>query len=92
MYQDETRSWRDLKVKKRDFDVGNLVPLRSPGIESSGKLKSKWGIPYVVIEKTRLGAYHLTDPQGRKLELRGMQRTFIVFIFKHFVRWKSRKL
>jgi hypothetical protein len=29
-YQDETRSWRDLKVKKREFDVGKLVLLRSP--------------------------------------------------------------
>jgi hypothetical protein len=29
-YQDETRNWRDQKVKKRDFDVGNLVLLRSP--------------------------------------------------------------
>jgi hypothetical protein len=29
-YQDETRNWRDPKVKKRDFDVGNLVLLQSP--------------------------------------------------------------
>jgi hypothetical protein len=26
-YQDETRSYRDPKVKKKDFDVGNLVIL-----------------------------------------------------------------
>jgi hypothetical protein len=26
-YQDETRSWRDPKVNKKDFDVGNLVLL-----------------------------------------------------------------
>jgi hypothetical protein len=37
-YQDETRSRRDLKVKKREFDVDNLVLLRSPRTESSGKL------------------------------------------------------
>jgi hypothetical protein len=41
-YQDETRSWRDPKVKKRDFDMGNLVLLQSPHTESSGRLKSKW--------------------------------------------------
>jgi hypothetical protein len=34
-YQDETRSWRDLKVKKREFDVDNLVLLQSPQMESS---------------------------------------------------------
>jgi hypothetical protein len=26
-YQEETRAWRDLKVKLREFDVGNLVLL-----------------------------------------------------------------
>jgi hypothetical protein len=41
-YQDETRSWRDPKVKKRDFDMGNLVLLRSLRTESSGRLESKW--------------------------------------------------
>jgi hypothetical protein len=67
-YQDETRSWRDAKVKKRDFDVGNLVLLRSPCAESSDKLESKWEGPYVIIKKTRSWAYHLGDPQGPKLE------------------------
>jgi hypothetical protein len=67
-YQDETRNWRDLKVKKREFDIGNLVLLWSPRTESSAKLESKWKGPYVIIEKTRPGAYHLMDPQGPKLE------------------------
>jgi hypothetical protein len=67
-FQDETRNWRDPKVKKRDFDIGNLVLLRSPRTESSDKLNSKWEGPYVIIEKTRLGTYHLVDPQGLKLE------------------------
>jgi hypothetical protein len=67
-YQDEIRNWRDPKVKKREFDVGNLVLLWSPHIESSRKFESKWEGPYVMNEKTRPGAYHLTDPQGPKLE------------------------
>jgi hypothetical protein len=67
-YQDKTRSWRNLKVKKRDFDVSNLVLLWSPHTESSSKLKSKWEEPYVIIKKTRPEAYRLMDPQGPKLE------------------------
>jgi hypothetical protein len=39
----------DLKVKKRDFDVGNLVFLQSPRTDSYGKLESKWKGPYVII-------------------------------------------
>jgi hypothetical protein len=67
-YQDKIRNWRDPKVKKRDFNVGNLVLLQSPCTESSGKLESKWERPYVIIEKTRPEAYRLMDPQGPKLE------------------------
>jgi hypothetical protein len=40
-YQDDTRFWRDPKVKKKEFDVGNLVLLRSPCTESSSKLEPK---------------------------------------------------
>jgi hypothetical protein len=58
----------DSKVKNRDFDVSNLVLLQSPRMESCSKLKSKWEGPYVIIEKTKQGAYHLADPQEPKLE------------------------
>jgi hypothetical protein len=67
-YQDETRNWRDSKVKKRDFNVGNLVLLWSPRTECSDKLESKWEGPYVIIEKTRPRPYRLVDSQGLKLE------------------------
>jgi hypothetical protein len=63
-YQEETTAWRDPKVKLREFDVGNLVLLQSPRTESTGKFEAKWIGPYVVTEKTRLGAYRLSDPQG----------------------------
>jgi hypothetical protein len=63
-YQEETRAWRDLKFKLTDFDVGNLVLLRSPCTKSTDKFEAKWTGPYVVIEKTRPDTYHLLDPQG----------------------------
>jgi hypothetical protein len=49
-------------VKLRELDVGDLVLLWSPRTESSGKLKSKWARPYVVVEKLRSGTYCLSDP------------------------------
>jgi hypothetical protein len=67
-YQEETKTWRDPKVKLRELKVGNLVLLLSPRTESIGKLEAKWSRSYVVIEKSRLGAYRLSDPQGRVLE------------------------
>jgi hypothetical protein len=65
-YQDEIRNWRDSKVKESDFDVGNLVLPRSPHTESFGKLELKWEGPYMIIEKTRLGAYRLADPTPKQ--------------------------
>jgi hypothetical protein len=47
-YQEETKEWRDPKVMFWEFDVGNLVLLRSPRTESTGKLEAKWVGPYVV--------------------------------------------
>jgi hypothetical protein len=40
-YQEETRTWRDLKVKLREFDVGNLVLQRSHRIENTSKFEAK---------------------------------------------------
>jgi hypothetical protein len=88
-YQDEMRSWRDPKVKKREFDVYNLVLLWSPRTESSGKLESKWDRRYVIIEKTRLGAYHLEDPQGPKLEHSWNTDNLCHFYVSHFVKMEA---
>jgi hypothetical protein len=67
-YHEKTREWRDQKVKLREFDLGNLVLLRSPEIEGTGMFEPKWTGPYVVTQNTRPGAYHLSDIDGRVLE------------------------
>jgi hypothetical protein len=67
-YHQETRAWRDPKVKLKQFEVRNLVLLRSPHTENKRKFKAKWIGPYVVSEKTRSSAYRLSDTQGRVLE------------------------
>jgi hypothetical protein len=41
-YQEEIRAWRDPKVKLKQFEVGNLVLLRSPRMDNTGKFKAKW--------------------------------------------------
>jgi hypothetical protein len=40
-YQEETKAWRDTKVKLRELDLGDLVLLRNPHTESTGKLEAK---------------------------------------------------
>jgi hypothetical protein len=60
-YQDETMTWRDLKVKLREFDVGNLVLLQCPRTKNTGTFEAKWTGPYVVTDKMRASAYRLSD-------------------------------
>jgi hypothetical protein len=40
-YQNKTRAWRDKKVKQKHIEAGDLVLLRSPRTEASGKLHPK---------------------------------------------------
>jgi hypothetical protein len=54
----QTRAWRGLKVKPWEFNLGNLVLLRSPNTESTEKFEPKWTWPYMVTQKTKPGTYH----------------------------------
>jgi hypothetical protein len=67
-YQNETRAWRDKKVKPKNIEVQDLVLLRSPQTEASEKLEPKWTGPFVVIEITRPGSFCLADIEDRVLE------------------------
>jgi hypothetical protein len=67
-YQEEIRAWRDLNVKLRELNIGDLVLLWSPRIESSSKMESKWAEPYMVMEKSRMRVYRLSDSQGKMME------------------------
>jgi hypothetical protein len=67
-YQEETRAWRNLKDRLKQFKVRNLVLLRCSRTENTRKFEAKWIGPYVVSEKTRPGAYRLSDTRGRVLE------------------------
>jgi hypothetical protein len=42
--------------------------MQSPRTERAGKFEAKWTIPYMVTEKTRLGAYYLSDIEGKVLQ------------------------
>jgi hypothetical protein len=37
-------------------------------MENTGKFEGNWIGPYMILEKTRLGANRLSDTQGRVLE------------------------
>jgi hypothetical protein len=56
------------KVTLKNINVRDLVLLRSPHTEALGKLEPKWTRPFMVVEKTRPGSFHLADNKGKVLE------------------------
>jgi hypothetical protein len=80
-YQDETKAWRDSKVKGREFNAGDLILLRSPRTESLKKLESKWVEPYVVVKKLRPGTYCLQILKAECWSTPGTQTIFVVILF-----------
>ncbi|MCH91092.1 hypothetical protein A2U01_0012017, partial [Trifolium medium] len=57
----------DVKVIKREFDVGSLVLRRNAKDSNHGKLATNWEGPYRVRGKTGNGAYHLETLTGQEL-------------------------
>jgi hypothetical protein len=53
-YQNETKAWRDNKVKIKNIEARDLVLLQSPCTEASRKLEPKWTGPFMVTEKQDL--------------------------------------
>ena len=50
IYKDKTEKWHDQRILRKEFKVGELVLLyNSRLILFSGKLRSRWSGPYIVI-------------------------------------------
>lgn len=59
------------KVKKREFQVGDLVLRQSDALLDIGKLEAAWEGPYKVIGVLRGGSYKLEDLQERSFPAHG---------------------
>jgi hypothetical protein len=67
-YHNETRAWRDKKVKLKHIEARDLVLLRSLHTEASGSWKLCDMDLFMVIEKIAPGSFHLAINEGRVLE------------------------
>ena len=68
-YQEETRRWRNKKVRPRKIKEGDLVHRRIPKSKQQWKMHSKWEGPFLVALMTR--------PEARRLRtLEGIEETY----------------
>jgi hypothetical protein len=58
-YLEGIRRYHDRNVKKRTFNIGDLVRRRIQSTEGLYKLGSPWEGPFSVSKVNRLGFYHL---------------------------------
>ena len=63
-YQEETRRWKNKKVKPRDIKEGDLVLRRTPKAKQKGKMYSKWEGPFIVASMARPEACRLRTLEG----------------------------
>jgi len=63
-YQEETRRWKNKKVKPREIQEGDLVLRRIPKAKQKGKMYSKWEGPFIVASMVRPEACRLRTMEG----------------------------
>ena len=63
-YQEETRRWKNKKVKPREIKEGDLVLRRIPKAKQKGKMHSKWEGTFIVASMVRPEACRLRTLEG----------------------------
>jgi hypothetical protein len=63
-YLEGIQCYYDHNVKKRSFNVGDLVLCRIQNMEGLHKLSSPWEGPFTIAKVTGLGSYRLQTLEG----------------------------
>jgi hypothetical protein len=66
-YLEGIQRYHDHNVKKRSFNVGDLVPRHIQNTEGLHKLSSPWEGPFTVAKVTGPGSYHLQKLEGKDI-------------------------
>ena len=72
IYKDKTKKWRDQKILRNEFKVGEQVLLYNSRLKLfPGKLKSRYSGPYTVVASTPFGAVTLKTDYGSEFKVNG---------------------
>ncbi|XP_057745158.1 uncharacterized protein LOC130963025 [Arachis stenosperma] len=68
LYKDKVKAVHDKNIKRREFQLGDLVLLYNYGMRlMPGKLRSRWDGPYRVERAEPYGVFHLSHPSSSEL-------------------------
>nr|GEV64704.1 reverse transcriptase domain-containing protein [Tanacetum cinerariifolium] len=86
IYKEKTKRLHDLKIKDRVFNIGDRVLLFNFRLKIfSGKLKSRWFVPFTISHVYPYGTVELAQPDGPNCKVNGHH-------LKHYFREDLRKL
>jgi hypothetical protein len=66
-YQQALRRYQSRKIRRRDFNEGDLVLRLRQDNRGRHKLLPPWEGPYVVVKVLKLGTYKLANEDGKEL-------------------------
>ena len=72
LYKDHTKLWHDKHLSKKEFHERELVLLYNSRLKLfSGKLKSRWSGPFIVIKVYPHGAIDIANEKGEVFKVNG---------------------
>jgi hypothetical protein len=63
-YQEETRRWKNKKIRSNLIQLGDLVLHKIPKGKSKGKMHSKWDGPFIATVMANKAAFKLRRMSG----------------------------
>ena len=74
IYKDKTKKWHDQRILRKEFRAGEKVLLFNSRLKLfPGKLKSKWGGPYIVVSSNTFGTVTLRADTGEEFRVNGQR-------------------
>ena len=75
IYKEITKRWHNKRIKHKEFNPGDKVLLFNSRVKlfGYGKLWSKWGGPYKVIDTSTHGAITIQDDAGNTFKVNGQR-------------------
>nr|GEW72767.1 reverse transcriptase domain-containing protein [Tanacetum cinerariifolium] len=72
IFKERTKKLHDSKIKNRIFNVGDQVLLFNSRLKIfSGKLKTRWSIPFTITQVFPYGTVELSQPNGPNFKVNG---------------------
>ena len=74
IYKYKTKKWHDQKILRREFKVGEQVPLYNFKLKLfPGKLKSRWSGSHTVVASNTFGVVTLKIDSGSEYKVNGQR-------------------